>query len=430
MRNKEVLNETIDNIVYDNLPGALISVTEGFNERERDIVLLSSIGVLSSCIPNVYGYYDGDEVYANLFLIIIAPPASGKGVMNYSRILVQKIHDKIVKESKEEIDACKKDKKKAKSKDYADCPPLRVKIVPANISNAELYSFIGASNHGILIVESEADTMSNMLKNDWSNYSDVIRKVFHHEPISISRKIEKIYEEIEEPKLSIVMSGTPDQLQPLLKSKDNGLFSRFVIYTFDEISKFKNVFAPLTKDYKLAFKHVAEDIFNLYTDLTDLQERIEFQLTENQSKRFVKEFSIIHDTIIEFHPNSFIPNLNRHGLIMFRICMIFTVLRNGKEKGTNLICNNRDFLVSLEISKTVLKHALVIHNDMGDGLLSKVDEDFLFDLGITFTRKQAIELGKNKFSIPRRTVDDKLSKWRKRRAIEKIGHGKFKRVLK
>ena len=111
--------------------------------------------------------------------------------------------------------------------------------------------FLGSSEHGLLIMESEADTLSNMLNNDWSNYSDVLRKAFHHEPISISRKIEKIFEEINQPKLSMVISGTPNQLQPLIKSKDNGLFSRFIVYSFDEIAEFKNVFAIKSRDNRI-----------------------------------------------------------------------------------------------------------------------------------------------------------------------------------
>ena len=41
-----------------------------------------------------------------------------------------------------------------------------------------MYAYMGSSKHGLLIMESEADTMSNMLNNDWSNYSDVLRKAF------------------------------------------------------------------------------------------------------------------------------------------------------------------------------------------------------------------------------------------------------------
>ena len=52
--------------VYNNLPEDLKLITELFEGREKDIVLISSLGVLSNCLPNIKGYYDGDDIFANL----------------------------------------------------------------------------------------------------------------------------------------------------------------------------------------------------------------------------------------------------------------------------------------------------------------------------------------------------------------------------
>ena len=266
----------IEKEVYDNLPEGLKSLTEPFEGREKDIVLVSSLGVLSNCLPNIKGFYAGNDVFSNLFVLIVAPPASGKGVMNYSRILIEKIHNKILEDSKTEYILCESEKKNNKEHKNEVCPNIKIKILPANTSSAEMYSFMGSSEHGLLIMESEADTLSNMLNNDWSNYSDVLRKAFHHEPISISRKTEKIFEEINQPKLSMVISGTPNQLQPLIKSKDNGLFSRFIVYNFDEIAEFKNVFETKSRDNKKPFENLSNDIFKMYGELTALKSQIDF----------------------------------------------------------------------------------------------------------------------------------------------------------
>ena len=77
--------------VYKKLPNVLKSVTEKFSGREKDIVLTSSLGVLSSLLPNVFGYYDKDIVYSNLYTVILAPAASGKGIMMKSKILAEKV---------------------------------------------------------------------------------------------------------------------------------------------------------------------------------------------------------------------------------------------------------------------------------------------------------------------------------------------------
>src|SRR5690606_37890820 len=55
---------------------------------------------------------------------------------------------------------------------------------------------------------------------------------FHHEPIAYTRKTDREFAEILSPQLSVVLSGTPSQVPNLIKSAEDGLFSRFLYYTF------------------------------------------------------------------------------------------------------------------------------------------------------------------------------------------------------
>jgi hypothetical protein len=417
----------IEETIYKNLPEDLKILTSQFEGRERDIVLLSSIGVLSNCFPNIRGLYDGDTVYPNLYVLIIAPPASGKGVMNYSRILIEKIHNKILNDTKNEFIICDENQKKKKNKEI--CPNIMVKILPANISSAEMYYFLDSSKHGLLIIESEADTMSNMLKNDWSNYSDVLRKAFHHEPISISRKMEKVFVDINEPKLSMVISGTPDQLQPLIKSKDNGLFSRFIVYNFDEISNFKDVFAKKSTGYKIIFENIANEIYEIYGLLSELKKPIEFKFTEKQVEKFLNRLRLIRSNIITTHSQSFLPNLHRHGLVLFRIAMILTIINNKNklDKVKTLVCSNKDFMASMYLMKTLLRHSQFTFDTIDTGYLSFQDEQILDSLKTSFSRQDAIEQGKL-LTIPIRTIDDKLVQWQKKKLVKKVKRGVYRKL--
>ncbi len=81
---KGILTEEI----YQNLPEPIKELTAPFQERERDIVLLSTLGVLSACLPRVFGIYDSNRYSPHLYLLIIAPPASGKGAMGKSKKLI------------------------------------------------------------------------------------------------------------------------------------------------------------------------------------------------------------------------------------------------------------------------------------------------------------------------------------------------------
>ncbi|MFN4149911.1 MAG: DUF3987 domain-containing protein, partial [Candidatus Sericytochromatia bacterium] len=214
----------IPEVVYQNLPEPLKGITNNFTGRERDIILLSSIGAISACLPKVFGIYDMKKYNTNLYLFIIAPPASGKGIMNWAKKLIDPIHEDIVRESRRKI----LEFNNSSDTDNIPKPKLKLKIMPGNVSSAKVYSHLEDADDGVVIFESEADSLSNMLKQDWGNFSDLLRKSFHHETISISRQTEDKYYDIKSPQLSIVVSGTPDQVRPLIQSKENGLFSRFI----------------------------------------------------------------------------------------------------------------------------------------------------------------------------------------------------------
>lgn len=436
-------NRIFDNSIYENLPPLLKGLTDLFEGREKDIALLSNIGILSSCLPNIYGIYDGNSVASNLYIMIIAPPASGKGVMNYSRLLVTPIHNRVYSESHGENQECQDEKflnknKGSKDKDkqneesaQVECPPIETKIIPANISSAEIYTTIKYAHYGGVIIESEADTLSTMLNQDWGNFSDVLRKAFHHEPLSISRKTDNFYLEIERPQLSLVLSGTPDQLKPLVKSRDNGLFSRLMFYYFDEVADWKDVFQDDLRNIKGEYDAAGKVVFSFYGKLLELNNPVEFLLTDQQKARFNEEMKRIYDIVVIAHPLSFTSNVKRHGLIFFRLCMILTGFRLGEEivDLKEIICSDEDFNTAIRLTNQLLHHANTVSNNVSLEFLSENDENFLYSLKETFTRAEAIARGKD-YGISERSVDEKLAKWRKGKFLQKVTHGTYKRVLK
>lgn len=238
--------------------------------------------------------------------------------------------------------------------------------------------------------------------------------------------------DIKEPKLSILISGTPQQLKNLIKSKENGLFSRFIVYTFDEISGFKtDLFSKKVTNINSVFEKEASIIYDFYGKLKELDSEIEFLYTDRQYETFIKEFENLHQVIIDGHSHSFLSNLRRHGIICFRIAMILSVLRNLDNIADNqtLVCKNVDFLLALRITKILLKHSLVTFNSFDDSYLSENDEQLLFSLPSTFTRAKAIEKGEL-LGIPKRTVDDKISQWKRKKIIVPVKHGEYRRDRK
>jgi hypothetical protein len=105
----------------------------------------------------------------------------------------------------------------------------------------------------------------------------------------------------------------------------------------------------------------------------------------------------------------------RLGLIMFRLCMIFSALRkfeNGEVTDT-VYCTDEDFNTALSICRIYLQHSILMFNN-----LPKQNETMSFRSGGSkrkffdalpeeFTRKQATELG-SQFKLSARSVDEIL----------------------
>jgi hypothetical protein len=423
------IHKFIPESVFTNLPEPLDKIVSGFESRERDIVFLSSIGVLSACLPMVFSTYDRKKYNANLYLFIIAPPASGKGAMNWSKILVDPIHEKIIKESKSKL----QEYKRLTDNSGVAKPEMQLKILPGNTSSPKVYHHLQNTNDSLLIFESEADSLSNMLKQDWGDFSDILRKAFHHESASISRATEDRHYEIKNPKLSIVISGTPNQLKPLISSVENGLFSRFMYYYFEDVQGWKDV-SPEAQvlDVEDVFKSSARIVSQLYDKLHLRQNPLEIKFPKNQWDLFQTEMSLATDTLIKSGKFDFISVIKRHGLMTFRIAMILTVLRNNQlinDEINDLNCSDEDFARSLDIIKIMIEHSLFVFdmNDKSSVYLPMNERKLLHELPNQFSRA----IGANsalKFNIAERTFADVLKRWEAKGIISKEGHGVYKKL--
>lgn len=409
--------------VYEKLPQELKKLTENFEGREKDIVLLSSIGVLSNCFPKIKGEYDNRILYPQLYVMIIAPPASGKGVMEYSRLLLKKIDDDFFSKTKEEREECKR-RNKGK---FLNCPEIECKILPANISSSQMYNFLSTSQDGVLIMESEADTLSNALKKEWGDFSDVLRKVFHHESLSISRKTDDLNLKISNPKLAMVIAGTPNQLKSVIKSKEDGLYSRFMIYSFDDISEFKNPFESKGEKPEEILKKTGELIYETYMKLKDLETEIVFKFTEEQVKIFMKKFPLIRNRTVKVE-SRFVSNVHRHGVILFRIAMVLTALRNREKLHLQkeLLCSDDDFEIALSIVNTSLSHSFKVFNSFDNSGLPQKDYELLVSFPTEFTTQEAYKKGED-FGVNNRVVIDKLRQWQDKGYIEKVEYGIYQK---
>lgn len=421
------IHEFLPESVYQNLPEPLNQIISEFELRDRDIVFLSSLVVLSACLPKVYCVYDKKKCFTNLNLFIIAPPASGKGSMNWAKFLVNPIHEKIMADSKTRI----RQFRTSTTTDEIEKPEFQIKLLPGNISSAKIYKHLKNAHDSLLIFESEADSLSKMMKQDWGDFSDVIRKAFHHETISMSRATDDVYIEIKNPKLSIALSGTPNQLKPLIASKENGLFSRFMFYFFDDVSRWKDV-SPTANyiDLEEVFENNSEIVSQLYGKLFSKENPVEVKFSMSQWTRFQDIMILVTDTFIGNNKGDFLSVVKRFGIIAMRIAMILTVFRKiDLIDGNELECTDDDITIALDITKILIEHSLFVFDMYSkDATYIPIKESILLhQLPIHFTRAEGLSIALNS-SIAERTFADILKKWTQNGVVSKEGHGKYKKL--
>jgi len=416
---------SIPESVYKNLPPILKQGSEAFKEqREKDTFLTGALTILSGCMPNVTGVYAGRVVYPNLFAFILAPAASGKGALQSSKELADKYHSETLKNSfdkqKEfeskmaEFKRAQKFKKKEEEvqEEIPEEPPFKVVFIPANASNSSVIQHLQKNEGKGIICETEADTMGQAFKNDWGSYSDLLRKAFHHEKISISRKTNNEYFEINNPQLAVALSGTPKQVYNIISSAEDGLFSRFIFYIFKTDSKWIDP-SPYGNNINLTdhFAKLSNAVYEMVLFLED--GKTEIHLSKEQWDKFNPTFEEYLSQISAFVSEDAQSIVKRLGLVLYRLCMIFTTIRKyqANEHATDIQCLDEDFETAMQLIKVYLQHNILMFenlpkqedDDKGPFKSGENKKHFFEALPTRFARQEAVILGDH-FNIKERTV--------------------------
>lgn len=426
--------KTLPLSIYENLPPILKESTDLFSDSiEKDVFLIGSLGVLSACLPNVFGKYFKANYSPHIYIFITASSASGKGVLTWAKFFGQTIHDKMLEEYKteqSEYDEKLRLYNLLTNKQKASCempvkPYSKMFYIPGNSSSAALIdALLGNKSKGI-IFETEADTISQTFKNEWGSYSDILRKAFHHETIGLNRK--GSYIEIIFPYLAIVLSGTPEQVKNLMPNVENGLFSRFLYYAFKDNSDFKNPFViDTTNDFYEFFSKQSEKTYNLFNKLDLRTNPIEFKLTKEQSDNFTDEFKKLLNKNRLLIGSDFNANVKRLGLITFRIAMTLSSLRLiGKDiLPDEIICNDVDFITAMSLALALENHAIEVYKNFPQHNLEGKKLDFFNALPNQFNRQEYLKVADN-LSIHHKTAEKYISQFKNSKLLNHEEHNNY-----
>lgn len=403
--------------LYRNLPDLIKDGISVLNGNDKEVFLVSSLAVLSSCLPNLSATYDGQAIESNLYLFLYGPFGTGKGAAVYARNLVNPVH----KYLREQL--------LTPEPGTNEQPQTKLHIIPANSSKSGAIELLARNGRG-LIFESEADTLTDILKQDYGNFSDVLRKAYHHENISFYRRINKEYIDIESPKLSVLLSGTPSQLRRLIPSVENGLFSRFCYFGLEPEPAFKNVFDTSKGDLNKYFTGIGTDVLELYKGLEQLPQPLIFDLQDHQKAEFLDYFQMVKTSLIDTYGDVMAGSVNRFGVQFFRIAMLLTSLRiiETGELPLKIECSDQDYNNTKLIMDVFTWHALNVYDSMAVSNLDNLPVNkrtFYEALPTEFQTFEAVRLGLV-FDISESTVKRFIDN---RQLFEYVRHGQYKRKL-
>ncbi|WP_266363051.1 DUF3987 domain-containing protein [Tellurirhabdus rosea] len=442
---KEVNNrETtpcIPDWVYEELPPFLKELCAPFDPgRERDVVLISALLVVSACLE-VKAEFRGSTHWPNLMGMVLAPPASGKGRLAQSRRLAEGFHGQrleVYKQQKADYQRALRRHKKAEQEgdwdaevDLPQKPQMRKFLIPGDSTSASLQEdLLPGESH--LIHESETDTLGKAFKAGNGNYSAELRKAFHHEAISVARKTDAYAKEIVNPRLSVALAGTPDQLFGLIKATEDGLFSRFIFYYFDEAQEYQDAVPAGAQSVN------AEQHFDLFAQkLEALAQRIAeapttFDMTAEQYERYNRRFKTLTKRA-QLMDKGADGVIRRFGVIVYRIMMILTTLRMAEQEITDcrLVSNDVDYRVAEGLTDVLLEHTLTVFNRLPKtgARVNKALLRFFDSLPSgSVSRKEAVDIGMQILPVAVRSIGAYLQSLVDMGLLQKTRHGHYEKT--
>ena len=372
-----------DRAVIDRFPGLLSDVLKvAADDREYDLMLLSSLTVLSTIMPGVSGMLKKQLYKPPFYTLIIGPSGSGKGCINVVRKLadpwqdyifdISKAKVKEYEEQKELSDNYKAQVRAAKGKKPVGLPPEEPVPVCQKRLHMSGYTTTARmieqldvnSPYASFLYETELESVNNTIMQDFGGYSYVLNQAFQHERIGCSSKTNGT-SFIEFPELGFLATGTPGMLLKLIPSTESGLYSRLLIYRITGRADYQ----PLTSvDDTMCsvryFERLGQRVLDMAVHLEKSPTFVVF--SDKQRKRLDRYFEREYNNVRVFGNDDVASVVLRHRLIIFRIAMTLTGIRKGETKSTaeEIEILDDDFDIAFHIGTRCLSHSLLVSTSL------------------------------------------------------------------
>ena len=390
----------VENMNENNLPELMKNVLSlAHTPAEKDMLLMSALVACGSVMPNLYCRYGiaAKRYYPNLQLFIVGSAACGKGIANLAVELVKPIHE---------------------------ATPL---LIPGDATYPAFYQQLAKQHGRGYIHESEGSVITDIWRSSTANYNTALRKAAEHETISRSRCREASV--IENPQLSMVLTGTFSQYHALVPSIENGYFSRLITLIVDEHQAFNSQYVQPSDTSDEVIKTAAEQLYRLYEKMLFTKPR-EFCLTPDQRHRLGQHLETAYPTLIRMLGDDFHSVVLRMAVHIERIAMILSALRGNMD-----MCSDEDYQTAELIGNKLILHMAQAYQlikgterislptvkplDQKQILLSLLPDEFESKTLVAEAQSQGIS---------RATVLRWNDEWQNHGLIQKIRYGVYKKI--
>lgn len=372
-----------DKLPKEDFPGLMQRVFgKGKLAEYLDMILFAFLVIISAIVPKVIGRYRRRYYHSNLYGFITAPAASDKGDLPIMINLVKPVQDviraasnKAMAEYEERMAEYQTRKQQRGINPGVEPkkPVYKTLFVDGNSSATAMYQTLSENQEtGSLLFETEADVISQSCRNkEWGDFSTGLRMAFQHEAIRYRRRAEDERVDIPHPQLSVLISGTPDQVGTMIPSAQDGSFSR---YAFMEISRkliWEDVFEEEEMPMEEMYESIGKEYYEkVYLPLSKREKPLVFCLKVEQRKPFNAFFDELQKEQSSMLGDEIVATVRRLGLIAFRLMMVLSVIRLADAEDIDLTtletleCDDRDFRIAMEMVNVLISHATSVYTNL------------------------------------------------------------------
>ena len=393
----------------------ILSVDKNSNKFQKKLQLISSVTSIGSVLPKFQCINRNQKLMSpNIYAVILGEPGSGKSKIDVGMTIMTKTEGVI--------------KQTVSTTMLEPGLPTKCVIIPSNTSRQRLiqHLYVNGSYSPNLLYSTELDNMKSTLKDDNTGFSEELRKAFEHETINYSIKTGNLTYTIDHPNLSLLVSGTLDQVLGYL-NVENGLFSRALICYSTEKAEFKDQKAedqdkPLQQEYA----KYADDVLEIYNRYNTPKTAKFSQQGLNLIKTYGEEALEVGS---KYFGSSGSGVAFRLAAMVQRIALILYACENYKAEVSEEVIITDD-MVQLAIDivklyqndnfKVLWEIQNVFKDEVEKAMYDILDEDFTTAIG----KAACTAHGFSERQFPRMAT-----KWRNRNLVKRIKQGIWKKTL-